>query len=166
MTTKVPNSMLESPATGGAVAQVKSASTSAASTAATTMPFDETIPQQTEGNEVLTVAITPTSASNYLEVEAVLQISTNSTTNYLSAALFRDSTAGAIAANAVYASNAKYPYQIVVRARVLAGSTTATTFKLRAGGSSDSIRINKTFSDGQLFGGVAVTKLTVTEVSP
>ena len=41
-------------------------------TGTTTIPFDDTIPQNTEGNEYMTCAITPTNASSTLEIDVLI----------------------------------------------------------------------------------------------
>lgn len=163
--TKIPNTMLEVPGGGGSVVQVKSASTSAASTITTAAGAADVIPQNTHGGQVLTVTLTPTDAAHYLEVEAIVQVSGDTgSSGFVLGALFQDSTAAAFAANLTYAAASQYNYQLVVRGRILAGTTSPTTLKLRVGMvSSGSVRINTAYAGGQLLGGVAVTKLTVTE---
>lgn len=159
--------MLQTPG-GGAALQVKSASTAATSTITTAMSAADSIPQKTQGGEVLTVSITPTASTNYLEVEAIVQCSGDTgSTGYIIGALFQDATTAAFAANIQHASSAQDPRQMVVRGRILAGTTSATTIRLRVGmATSGSVRINQAYAGGQLLGGVATTKLTVTEVTP
>lgn len=168
MTTKIPNSMLEAGGLSGAVLQTRSASTSAASTITTAAGAADAIPQSTQGGQVLTLAITPTSALNYLEIEAIVQVSADTgSAGFILGALFRDSASAAFAANLMNAPLAQYNHQLVVRGRILAGSTAATTFKLRVGMvTSGSVRINTSFAGNQLLGGVAVTALKITEVTP
>lgn len=164
--TRVPNTMLEVPGGGGAVVQVKSASTSAASILTTPAGAADAIPQKTQGAELLTVTLTPTDAAHYLEVEALIQCAGDTGSfGTIVAALFKDTTTAAFAANLIHAQNAQYVEAMVVRGRILAGTTSPTTIKLRVGMStSGSVRINTAYAGGQLLGGVAVTKLTVTEV--
>jgi hypothetical protein len=167
MTTKVPNSMLQTPSAGGAVAQVKSASTSATfNTTSGGSTVDNVTPDNTVGAELLTVTLTPTSASNFLEVEAIVQCASTGT-GIIAGSLFRDAATTPFAGNLVTAVTANTPYQLVVRARLAAGSTAATTIKLRVGSSgASSVRVNTASGGGALLGGVAVTSLTVTEVTP
>ena len=164
MTTKVPNSMLETPA--GAV-QVKSASTSATfNTTSGGSTVDNVTPDNTVGAQLLTVSITPTSAANFLEVEAVVQCASTAA-GIIAGTLFRDGATTPFAGNLITAVTLNTPYQLVVRGRVAAGSTAATTIRLRIGSSgASSVRINTASGGGALLGGVAVTSLTVTEVTP
>ena len=167
MTTKVPNSMLETPSAGGAVVQVKSASTSATfNTTSGGSTVDNAIPNSTVGAELLTVTLTPTSVSNFLEVEAIVQCASTGT-GIIAGSLFRDAATSPFGGNLITAVTANTAYQLVVRARLAAGSTAATTIKLRIGSSgASSVRINTASGGGALLGGVAVTSLTVTEVTP
>ena len=167
MTTKVPNSMLQTPGSGGAVVQVRSASTSATfNTTSGGSTVDNATPNNTVGAELLTVNLTPSSASNFLEVEAVVQCASTGT-GIIAGSLFRDAATSPFGGNLITAVTANTPDQLVVRARVAAGSTAATTIRLRVGSSgATSVRINTASGGGALLGGVAVTKLTVTEVTP
>ena len=49
--------------------QVVNTQTGAVATGTTVMPIDDTIPQNTEGDQYMTLAITPTHASNKLLIE-------------------------------------------------------------------------------------------------
>ena len=62
------------------------------------IPLDDTIPQNTEGAEVFTQAITPTSTSNFIKITVVLNVANDSTNNLHVAAVFKDSGANAIGA--------------------------------------------------------------------
>ncbi len=82
----------------GVPVQVVSVGSSAVATGTTTIPVDDTIPQITEGNEFMTLAITPRSATNRLLIRVVFHLSHGSvSTANLVAALFQDSTANALA---------------------------------------------------------------------
>lgn len=137
----------------------KIASTSSAYFAATTViPFDDTIPQNAEGDEFLTVTITPTNASNILEI-VFTTFGTNGT-NRTIAALFRDATAGALAAVDLLTGISSGQF----RHRVIAGSTAATTFKVRIGPSAAATVDMNGYVGSRLFGGVASSWLTVEEL--
>lgn len=146
----------------GAAVQTVIAQTGAVATTTTVMPFDDTIPQITEGAEFLTRTITPTSATSKLLVQVVLNGSC-STTSYITVGLFRDSTAGALAAASKYGVNGSYE-QVVLSCLVDAGSTAATTFRVRAGQhTAGTLTVN---GDGgaRRLGGAMATTMTVTEI--
>ena len=134
-----------------------------------TIPADSTIPQSSEGTQVLTATITPTSSGNTLEVEAVVHGSelTNVGDSIL-VALFRDAGADAVAASFVGGMNGGgnnlTSGTAVIRYRVAAGSTAATTFTVRAGNNTGSMTLNATHQNINL-GGLIASTLTVREIS-
>jgi len=151
---------------GGATAQVVYAETTAAASGTTTIPGDDTIPQNTEGTQFLTASITPTDASNYLLIEAAFQVHNISSGERLAMALFVDSTADAIATVFNRTTNGYYPTgPIVLRKRIAAGSTSARTYKIRIGATSGSIEVNQ-WNGTQNFGGTEVSSITISEVTP
>tara|TARA_R110001599_G_scaffold45300_6_gene134044 strand:- start:2562 stop:3248 length:687 start_codon:yes stop_codon:yes gene_type:complete len=129
-----------------------------------TFPLDDTIPQNTEGAEAVTVAITPTSASNYLLVEAGGMFTNSSSTTCVVLALFQDSTADAIAASGHPVSSASNANSGSITHRMAAGTTSATTFKLRFAGQSGTTYRNGT-SSARLFGGRTNSWIMVTEIA-
>lgn len=146
----------------GASVQTVMAQTGAVATTTTVMPFDDTIPQITEGAEFLTRTITPTSATSKLRIDIVLNGSC-STTSYITVGLFRDSTATALAAASKYGVSGSYE-QVVLSCLVDAGSTSATTFRVRAGQhTAGTLTVN---GDGgaRRLGGAMATTITVTEI--
>lgn len=148
----------------GKIVQVVEATpyTTAGSTAAT-IPLDSTIPQNTEGAELTTVTITPTNASNRLRIEANLPFVDGSAGTFICAALFQDSTANALALGVLTLSGANYAHNITFTHEMAAGTTSATTFKLRAGPSSGTAYFNRRAA-GETLGGVSAVRLRVTEI--
>lgn len=129
----------------------------------TTFPLDDTIPQSSEGAEAVTVAITPTSASNYLLIEAGGMFTNSISTTCVVLALFQDSTADAIAASGHPVSSASNANSGSITHRMAAGTTSATTFKLRFAGASGTTYRNGT-SSNRLFGGRTNSWIMVTEL--
>lgn len=113
--------------------QVVNSQTGAVANCSTTLPNDDTIPQNTEGTQVLSVAITPNSASNLLVVW-VNTCFTQSASNGgdIGTAIFQDSVASALAAtrNRTGVSTPGASNLIFYK---VAGTTSATTFKVRMG---------------------------------
>ena len=146
----------------GDLVQIAHTATGNVQTTTTIMPFDDTVPQITEGAEVLTCAITPTSATSKLRIDIVLNGSC-STTSYITVGLFRDSTATALAAASKYGVAGSYE-QVVFSRLVDAGSTALTTFRVRAGmHTTGTLTVN---GDGgaRRLGGSMATTITVTEI--
>lgn len=134
------------------------------SSTATAIPIDDTIPQNTEGAEWNTVTIIPTNASNRLVIEASFSQLAASGAVVTVAALFQDTTANALASSTAQPQGANYNFNLSVRHEMAAGTTSATTFKLRAGADSGTLYINGR-STGRLYGGTSAVRIKVTEVA-
>ena len=80
----------------GTVLQVQNFQTGSGLTTTTTIPYDDTIPQITEGGEVMTLNITPTSASSKLLITVITHLS-GSVNAIFTTALFEGTTANALA---------------------------------------------------------------------
>jgi hypothetical protein len=150
-------------AAGGKVKQVVNVQNGAVSTTTTTFPCDDTIPQNTEGAEFMSVAITPTNASSKLHIQVVVYGS-STTGQPWGAALFKDSDAGALAA--ICGEVNKYANQVVFNHYITAGSTSAITFKVRAGKNDGPTFTFNGASSARLMGGVAASSITITEIAP
>jgi hypothetical protein len=119
----------------GALVGFAYAQSSAFATGSTTIPQDDTLPQSGEGNEYITCAITPKATTHLLEIEITVFLSSSATGAVMTAALFQDSGANALAAGSNFqdASSQFSTRPITFRYVMAAGTTSATTFKVRAG---------------------------------
>lgn len=151
------------PPRSGDIVQVVKQQLGTVATGSGTIPTDNTIPQVGEGNQFLTVSITPQNAANRLIVEVVMYLS-NSDSNRVIGALFRDGAANALAVGQDVVSAATNMGQVVFRHEVVAGSVFATTFTVR-GGSSAGVTTFNGESTVQLFGGVLASSIFVTEIA-
>ena len=147
-----------------AVAQIVTDSEDAHSSHTTVIPVDDTIPQITEGEELLTVTITPTNASSVLVIDFFCGVADDGQATW-TIALFVDTTADAIQAWSYWDTSASHPRFGVLRHFLSAGSTAARTYKIRIGPAGGTLYING-IQAGRLFGGIAITNLTVTEYLP
>ena len=147
---------------GGKVKQIVNYQTGAAATGTTTMPDDDSIPQITEGDEYMTLAITPTSSTTKLRIDVVGVISTNYN-RWLQHALFQDTTANALAATSTYHATGTALRYIVLSHTMTSGTTSATTFRFRSGPSSSATVTFNGYSGTRAFGGVAASSITITE---
>ena len=126
-----------------------------------TFPKDDTIPQQTEGTEVVTVTITPKSSTNILEITGYI-VAQASAQQYHALALFQDSTADALEAVCFAEAGSNFGHVIPIHHRMTAGTTSATTFKLRAGPAAGNLYLNGP-STGRALGGTAKSFIEVKE---
>lgn len=133
-------------------------------TGTTTTPYDDTIPQNTEGTQFLSVTMTPKKASSILVIDICLAAFAATTNNEITGALFRDSGADAIAAWDLTQSTTVFsPGGVTLRHVVTAGSVAATTFKFRMGvATSGTVTLNGR-GGARKYGGVAISSISVTE---
>lgn len=130
----------------------------------TTIPLDDTIPQSGEGTQFYSVSITPTNSNNKLLIFANLTAYPSTSVN-ASAALFQDATANAIASsNPAYLGGGTWEVLHIMHT-MTAGTTSATTFKLRAGPSTAATIYVNGNNSGRLFGGTMRSGLLVIEVA-
>lgn len=146
----------------GDVVQTCYTSSGAVATGTTAIPVDDTIPQNTEGDQYLTQAITPTHSGNLLYIEAHLNLA-DTAAGGTALALFQDSTAGALAASfSGYPPTAAWGNASRLDWVMLAGTTSATTFKIRAGATT-STTFNGSGS-ARKYGGALSSFIRVREV--
>jgi len=136
--------------------------TGAVNTGVTVLPKDDTIPQITEGLEFMTQAITPTSAANLLEIESQIEV-TNGSNGDMTAALFQDATANALAAMFHVIGTASGA-PITLKHRMVAGTTSATTFRVRAGADGAGTTTFNGQGGARLLGGVMNSYLGIREI--
>ena len=126
------------------------------------MPWDDTIPQITEGNEYMTLAITPTSATNKLKIDVVFIGAHTGAPHNLTAALFQDATVNALACATM--QNNTYLNTITFSHYMTADTTSATTFRIRAGSSGGATTTFNGQAGARKNGGVLASSITITEI--
>jgi hypothetical protein len=158
---KISGAALIAGVAGGAV-QVVNVQDGTVATGSTIIPYDDSIPQNTEGDEYMTLAITPTSASNKLKIEVVFNGTQALGGGALTVALFQDSTASAIAVSGTQ-HNGSWLENIKFTHFMTAGTTLETIFKIRAGSSSTTTTFNGV-ATAQKYGGSMASSITITEI--
>jgi len=151
--------------TSGKLIQTVTFSTGAVATGTTVIPYDNTIPQNTEGNQCMSLAITPTSASSLLCIQATIIMSHTAGVSAFIAALFQDSTANALAAVSRKNDNA-WLDTLDLTYWMIAGTTSATTFKIRIGSAAAGTTTFNGISGTRYFGGVCNSNISIMEVTP
>lgn len=151
-------------ATGSKYIQTVSSLSGAVATGSTVIPDDDTIPQNTEGDEYFTVTITPTNSSNKLVIDATVNIA-STVGNQLIIALFQDSTANALAVGVNRWQTTGKLQQVSLKYTMTAGTTSATTFKIRAGASAAGTTTINGEGGSRKFGGALVSGIIISEVT-
>lgn len=146
----------------GAVVQHSYFQTGAVATGTTTIPNDNTIPQSNEGTEFMTLSFTPKQVGNKLKITVNFNAS-YSAGAVAAVALFQDSGADAIAVGtaSIVASNTQ---NITVIHTMSVVSTTATTFKVRAGAGSAGTMTFNGIGGTRQYGGAMASSITIEEI--
>ncbi len=153
------------PSNTGKIAQLLTSQTGLVATGTTQIPDDNTIPQITEGDQYITLAITPTNASSKLEIDVTFN-GASSVTGNMTVALFQDATANALQATTIVVPSANFETLLSLKYIMTAGTTSATTFRVRAGLNTAGTLTFNGSGGVQLFGGVCGSRLTIKEILP
>lgn len=148
--------------TGTVLRMLQTDYSAVATSAGISIPFDDTNPQSNEGDEYMSISITPIATTSVLLVEALF-MGANAGANDIIVALFRDAGASALAADAVYQATANGGVNVRISVKVTAGSTSSTTFKLRAGVSGAGTTTFNGTSSARKFGAIPKSWIRVTE---
>ena len=152
----------------GKIVQIVNVQVGTVATGTTRMPRDNTIPQNTEGDEYMSLAITPKSATNKLKIDVVCNVTNTYTNQNLTVALFQDDAPNALAAVFSGEYDGRYgPSNPTTFTHFMtAGTTAETTFKVRAGeDNAGTTYFNGTVHDsGQIYDGVFASSITITEI--
>ena len=146
------------------IIQVINLQTGAVATGTSVIPNDDTIPQISEGDQYLSLAITPKNALNNLQIDVNCMVS-SSAAAYMIGALFQDATANALAAGMSFCSTGTAMQQLGFTHTMVAGTTSATTFTVRIGATTGTLTFNG-FSGARKYGGVISSTIIITEYAP
>jgi hypothetical protein len=133
------------------------------------IPLDNTIPQITEGTEILTATITPTTTTSRIRVTVHVwgtAASACCATSGSAMALFRDAVANALAASGAQAPAGVVGFHMQQHSLVfeeVPGTSSSITYRVRVGASS-AFRVNG-FNTAAAFGGVGHSSITVEEIA-
>jgi hypothetical protein len=142
--------------------QITQILTGEVATGATTVPLDDTIPQNTEGNQYMELQIIPLSSTSRLEIDVVAHLNNNSGSNTLTGFLCKDSIANALATSNYTQAAAGYEGFLSFKYTQISDSSSATTYKFRAGSSAGTNTFNGDSGNRQ-FGGTYASSITIKE---
>ncbi len=136
----------------------------AANTALTVaLPTDDTMPQITEGTEILKVTLTPKKTTNKFKARAIVIGSVNAADNW-GIALFAAGAANALDAKYAPPLTANFVSVVVLEWEWVPGVTSAVDVTIRAGSNPGrSLYLNGS-SAGRIFGGASHCTLSVKEI--
>lgn len=132
------------------------------------IPSDNSKPQNDEGTEFMTLAITPTKSTNSLVIRANTFIGKPTTSGgvIIAAVLFQDSIADAlaIACESIPVTTASYLVTIPLVHEMIAGTTDEITFKIRAGFTSAGTYHFNSRTGAEHFGGINMSFIEIIEM--
>lgn len=132
----------------------------------TTIPYDDTKPQSSEGTEILSASLTPKKATNRIRALFFgFGAADGAVGGLIIAAMFRNSDADAINATAAASLTPTNGLQnLVLSYEDSPGAVSAQTYKVRVGpNAAGNARMNGT-SAARLFGGIARAVLILEEI--
>ena len=109
------------------------ASNSTYTTLGTILPADGTVPQNTEGDEFLTLAFTPQTATSKLIISVSCHVGAANNVGMVGIALFKDSDTDALAASGEGIDSSIRTANVAFTYAMTSGTTSEITFKLRGG---------------------------------
>ena len=143
--------------------QIVTTQTGAVATGTTLFPEDDTIPQNTEGDQYMSLAITPKSSTSRLLITAQVFGSVSSGTRW-GIGLFKDSTADALSFATAFVKDATSMATCYIEHSLLSGSTSEQTFKIRAGAFGSATFTFNGQSGSRKFGGTILSSIHITEI--
>jgi len=127
----------------------------------TLIPLDDTIPTITEGDQIMSLAITTAAAANKVRANVVIMGSVSSINTSLTATLWRGSTLVGVSTH--YFPSAQYIACVPIDILDAPGAAAAHTYTVRVGPSSNTARLNGT-TGARVFGGASLCTLTLSEI--
>ena len=151
---------------GGGLVQIVFTSDGEVATTTSLILVDDSIPQNTEGAQFMSLAITPGNTNNILLITIVAVVSNAGGAVKNTCALFQDSTANALVAVSQMMSTNNNLVMLTIKHAITAGTTSATTFKLRCGMASTGTLTFNGEAGNRKFGGVSGSYMEIMEVLP
>lgn len=127
------------------------------------IPGDDTIPQVTEGTQIISLAITTTGANRVRATFVCSGANGSGSADTHNYAIFRDGAANAIASRAVTQASNSYQTQAGIIFEDNPGVAGTYTYTVRAGGSGTTMRLNGTMAN-RYHGGVQAATLILEEI--
>lgn len=128
------------------------------------IPFDDTVPQNTEGTQILSLSFAAKSPTNRLRIRFSGQASLSTNQN-MAVAIFSSASANALVAQAEYSSLANVFTRLAAEVEYVPGTTAALTYSVRVGpATAVTMRMNGT-STARFFGGSSRAVLVIEEIA-
>ncbi len=149
----------------GSVVQQAFTSTGTWTSNTSTIPLDDTIPQITEGTQLLTLSFTPRFATSKLLITSIVNFSASKLVS-VSQALFEAGSANAIGVSWDTVEAAGHQVCTTCQCQYQVSSTSALTFSLRYGPSASGTAYVNGSNTQQYMGGSLSSSLSILETCP
>lgn len=127
----------------------------------TSLPGDDSVPQNTEGGQLFAVDFTPIRADSIIDIEVIARCSA-STTSAVTLALFEGNAANATIANSA-SCGADSNVIVPLHAVLTAGTADQRSYKVRAGQSAGGTMTVNGWGGNRTLGGVAPAQIIIRE---
>jgi len=125
------------------------------------IPNDDTKPQITEGTEVLSLSITPKSATSILQIQFIAT-GTITANAFATTTLFEAASTNAIQVSVLSSIQSDAWQTWSLMKYVTSGTTSTQTYSIRMGTSTGTLTING-YAGNRFYGGAAEAELIITE---
>lgn len=161
--------LIEGGGSGGKILQVVKVQDGEYATGASFMAITgDNIPPNTEGDEFMSLSITPGNSLNELFVQVTVVFSYDDTAlvgTPLVVTLFQDSTVNALAATRSKFVDPGDSLTVTFSHSIVAGTTALTTFKVRAGTATGNLLEFNGLNGGRVLGGVMASSIKIWEIA-
>jgi hypothetical protein len=131
---------------------------------ASTLPFDDTTPQNTEGAQIISVSITPKSTANRIRLRFQGVVISGVGSVNIAAAVFSSASADALRTTFSSTGGADFATTLYLEHEYVPASTSAHTFTVRVGSQTGAaFRMNGAAS-ARFFGGTMAATLVLEEI--
>jgi len=130
------------------------------------IPYDDTIPQSSEGTAIHSLAITPTKAGNVIRARVLVWGERDAGATQVTLSMFQSgSSASAIAAAATENGSANFPITAALETEFTTINTTPITFTVNLGVNAGTFFLNGVTGPTRRFGGVGKSTFVLEEIS-
>ena len=150
----------------GTLVNASSVEISAVATSGSLMPYDDTVPQISEGTQFMSLVHTPLDAANLLRVSVVWNGTHSSSSALITAALFNGASNALVAGGREVTGSVNSVLQIVLSHQLVAGGVAPITFTVRAGANLAGTTTFNGAGGTRRYGGVAYSSIHILEFEP
>ena len=143
----------------GEIIQIVSTMSTVVVNCTTAVPYDNTKPLNSEGDQVMSCSITPTSATNTLKIDAVV-FGSVAGGGRMVASLYKNSDTTPLASGFVFS---EYGEEIPLVYTMTSATTSTITFKINLGDNTGTAYFND-YNAGGYYGGALTSSLSIAEI--